>query len=221
MTREEDRAAGERDPGRAAPAPMVKTSSAPGEPTEENGWKERPLAPPTTVVSGNKLPFPIGVGTNDAEGDVATLAVSAHLTNKQFDVIETDITNAESAPDAIGKAARPSRNCSCPRASGWCRSRSRTSARPWTWVSWLNKVELFTPQTRSHYPVFGVYGTLKTPAGADCLLPLQGPDPPDPVPCPRGEQDGQRHVLLYPPAEEGKATEIQVDGRSNGLPAEK
>ena len=221
LVKEEDRASANAAPVAPTPSPMAKTST-PGEPSDENGWKGAPLQSTGNVVSGNKLPFAIGVGTNDAEGDVATLAVSAHLTNKQFDAIETDITNAESAPDAIGKAAPTIQELFVPQGKRMVQvTFKNVGSNPWMWVNWLNKIELYTPQTRSHYPAFGVYGTLKTPAGADRvfflykastrLAPFRAPE--------EDKMDTVTFCFIIP-AEE-KATEIQVEGRSNGLPAEK
>ena len=221
LIREEDRASANAAPVAPTPSPLVK-GSTPGEPTEENGWKSSPLQGTGNVVSGNKLPFPIGVGTNDADGDVATLAVSAHLTNKQFDAIETDITNAESAPDAIAKAVPTVQELFVPQGKRMVQvTFKNVGSNPWMWVQWLNKIELFTAQTRSHYPAFGVYGTLKTPAGAERvfflykaqtrLAPFRAPE--------ENKTDSVTFCFILP-AEE-KATEIQIEGRSNGLPAEK
>jgi hypothetical protein len=215
-----DEGAAAATPATPTAAPVAKTST-PGEPTEANGWKDAPLAPPLAVTSSNKLPFPIGVGTTEADGDVATLAVSAHLTNKQFDTIETDLTSAESAPDAIGKTAPTVQELFVPPGKRMVQVTFKTAGRnPWGWATWLGRFEVYSPVTRSRYGSYGAYGTMKTPAGEPRVFFLyKAQSRLTNFRQPEGTIDSVTLCFLLPTEE--KATEIQIEGRSDGLPAEK
>ena len=69
--------------------------------------------------------------------------------------------------------------------------------------------------------MFGVYGMLKTSAGAERVFFLyKAQTRLAPFRAPEGNTIDTVTFCFIFPAEE-KATEIQVDGRSNGLPAEK
>jgi hypothetical protein len=213
--------------GGAAAAPTPPTpaptpeASTPGEPTDANGWKSAPLGPPLQVLVGNKLPFPIGVGTNDADGDVATLAVSAHLTGKKFDAIETDVTAADAAPDAIAKAVPTLQELFVPPGKRMVQVQFKNiGSDPWLWMNWLSRFQVYSPVTRSHYGVYGAYGTLKNPQGAERVFLLYKASAPlTPFRQPQGTLENVSLIFIMP-AEE-KATEVRIEGRSNGLAVEK
>jgi hypothetical protein len=173
------------------------------------------------VLVGNKLPFPIGVGTNDADGDVATLAVSAHLTGKKFDAIETDVSSAEAAPDAIGKAAPTVQELFVPAGKRAVQVQFKNiGGDPWLWMNWLSRFQVYSPVTQSHYGVYGAYGTLKNPQGAERVFMLYKANSQlTPFRQPQGGLENVTLIFIMP-AEE-KATEARIEGRSNGLPVER
>jgi hypothetical protein len=202
-------------PTAAAPA---QPPSKPGVPTEENGWLKSPLVNPA-VVGGDKIPYPIGVGTSEASADVAGAGFDGHLTGKKFDTLNTDVASAESTPPALAKAAPTVDELFVPEGKRMVQVKFKNvGTNPWIWRAMSDRFQVYCEGTKTTYGPYGAYGMLKPPSGGpDRVFAIyRATTQLGKFPEPQGKVDEVTLIYLVPAGQ--KVSEARFESRPNGLP---
>ena len=210
--------------GGAAPAaPTAAAPSASGAasstPSEQNGWVSSPLTDPV-LKADNKLPYPIGVGTDDANADVATLAISGHLTQRKFDALEIDLSTPQSAIAALAKEPPHVQELFVPAGKRMVQVTLKNSGPdPARWRPMIDRFHVFVGKSQTQIGVYGVYGTVKQGPLEKMFCVYKTQAALTAIPPVDGQVDAVTLVFLIPADE--KADEIRFMDKAPGLALEK
>ncbi|HEY7115659.1 MAG TPA: CvpA family protein [Tepidisphaeraceae bacterium] len=215
---------GRRDAINAAtadnPGTRTPATAAPGTATEENGWKTAHLDQPTLTVT-NKLPYALGVGTGDADADVATTAVSGHLTGKKFDVLETDLSSPDSVIANLGKSPPTVQELFVPQGKRMVQVTLKTVAAagedPWAWATLGPQNTTVVDGRNIPTKPSGIYYNVKQ-GGAEKLMATYRANVEGVNVSPIQGATVDSITLIFLMEADQRAKELQFLGKANGFP---